>query len=92
MDGNTDIAGFTGSDLIGINGVAILLIAFLLNLVGWLKMDSKVYLLLNFIGAALACAAAVIINYLPFVVLEGVWSLVALVGLIRSLVKTKPAD
>lgn len=84
MDGNADIAGLQPSDLVGINGVAILLIAFLLNLVGWLKMDSRLYLLLNFVGAALACAASVIINYLPFVVLEGVWSLVALIGLLRS--------
>lgn len=84
MDGNSDLGGLQGSDLIGINGVAILLIAFFLNLVGWLKMDSRLYLFLNFIGAALACAASLIINYLPFVVLEGVWSLVALISLLRT--------
>lgn len=84
MDGNPDLGGLQGSDLIGINGVAILLIAFFLNLVGWLKMDSRLYLFLNFIGAALACAASLIINYLPFVVLEGVWSLVALISLLRT--------
>lgn len=84
MDGNPDLSGLQGSDLIGINGVAILLIAFFLNLLGWLKMDSRLYLILNFIGAALACAASLIINYLPFVVLEGVWSLVALISLLRT--------
>ena len=39
---------------------------------------------MNFIGAGLACAAAALIPFLPFVVLEGTWSLVALVALVTG--------
>jgi hypothetical protein len=75
----------TTSDLVGFIGVFILLVAFLLNLVGKLSQDSPGYLLLNFVGAGLACLASVLISYLPFVILEGVWALVSLIGLLRKL-------
>jgi hypothetical protein len=75
----------TTNDLIGFIGVFILLIAFLLNLLGKLAQQSYGYLLLNFVGAGLACLASVLINYLPFVILEGVWALVSLVGLVRKM-------
>ena len=39
---------------------------------------------MNFVGAGLACAAAALIPFLPFVVLEGTWSLVALVALVSG--------
>jgi hypothetical protein len=77
----------TTSDLIGAIGVAMLLVAFLLNLLGRLDATSLRYALMNFVGAGLSCAAAVMIDYLPFVVLEGVWAVAALVGLLRA----KPA-
>jgi hypothetical protein len=72
------------NDLIGFIGVFILLVAFLLNLIGKLTQQSYGYLILNFIGAGLACLASVLINYLPFVILEGVWALVSLIGLLRK--------
>jgi hypothetical protein len=71
------------SDLIGAVGVALLLVAFLLNLVGRLASSSRPYALLNVVGAGLSCYAAILIEYLPFVVLEGVWACVALVGMLR---------
>ncbi len=71
-------------DLIGINGVALLLLAFLLNAFGWLDKSSRIYILLNLVGAALACWASLIINYLPFVVLEGTWAAVALAAFVKS--------
>jgi hypothetical protein len=74
----------TTNDLIGFIGVFILLVAFLLNLLGKLTQQSYGYLILNFIGAGLACLASVLINYLPFVILEGVWALVSLIGLLRK--------
>jgi len=49
-----------------------------------LRSESKLYGLLNFIGASLACYASVMIGFIPFVVLEGIWALVALVGMLRK--------
>ncbi|HVK39441.1 MAG TPA: hypothetical protein VNA88_12960 [Candidatus Kapabacteria bacterium] len=70
-------------DLIGAVGVALLLVAFLLNLLGRLDSSSRVYAAVNFVGAGLSCLASVLIDYIPFVVLEGAWAAVALVGLVR---------
>lgn len=65
-------------------GVGLLLVAFLLNLAGVLQHDSRFYQGLNGIGAGLACWASWLIGYVPFVVLEGTWSLVALAALVRG--------
>jgi hypothetical protein len=74
----------TQATYIGSLGVALLLLAFLLNLARILRSDSCVYSTLNSIGAALACYSSYLINFLPFVILEGVWSIVAVVALMRK--------
>jgi hypothetical protein len=71
------------NDLIGFMGVFILLIAFLLNLLGKLSQKSIGYILLNITGAGLACLASVLINYTPFIILEGTWTLVSIIALIN---------
>ena len=68
---------------IGSIGVTLLLAAFFLNLVGVLSTRSRVYPAANFVGAGMACYASHLIGYPPFVVLEGTWSLFALVALFR---------
>jgi hypothetical protein len=73
--------------VVGLIGVGLLLVAFALNLFGVLKFNSKLYVFLNFIGAYLSCYASVLINYFPFVILEGTWSLVAFVRLIFLLME-----
>jgi hypothetical protein len=70
--------------LIGSLGVAILLL-FLLNLVGVLRAESSPYTALNFAGASLAGYASYLIGFVPFVVLEGTWALVAGVALTRRI-------
>ncbi len=45
--------------------------------------DGGVYLALNLAGASLACWASWQIGFVPFVVLEGVWAVVAAVALAR---------
>ena len=71
-------------DLIGSAGVALLLVAFFLNLFGRLRQDSVAYALLNMVGAGLSCYASFLIGFVPFVVLEGTWCLVAAAGLVRA--------
>ena len=74
---------FSFADIIGSTGVLILLIAFLLNLLNKVSRENKAYILMNIIGAALACYASYLINYIPFIILEGVWTLVSLMALVN---------
>jgi len=76
-------SGMNFSEIAGSLGVAILLLAFLLNMLKIIKTESLPYLLLNFIGAGIACFASWLIPYFPFVILEGVWAFVSLVSLLR---------
>ena len=73
------------TDWTGAIGVTLLLVAFLLNLVGRISRDGVAYLLLNVVGAGLACLASVLLRYLPFIILEGCWTLVSAVGLAAAL-------
>lgn len=76
------------TDWIGFIGVAILLAAFFLNLFNRLNKDSVVYLSMNILGAGLACYASVRLKYMPFILLEGCWTLVSMIGLFK-IVKSK---
>jgi hypothetical protein len=71
------------SDIVASVGVTLILIAFVLNLSGRLERENAVYLWLNLVGAGLACLASVMVPFVPFIVLEGVWAIAALVSLIR---------
>jgi uncharacterized membrane protein len=70
---------------IGALGVTLLLLAFLLSLLRAVRQDDWSYLALNLAGAALACWSSWRIQFMPFVVLEGTWAVVALGGLVRKL-------
>ena len=62
------------SDAIASVGVIILLISFLLNLYKKLPTNSKLYGVLNFVGAAICCFAAYLVNFYPLVILEETWA------------------
>jgi len=76
------------ADIIGSMGVGLILIAFILNLANTLQRDSTAYLLLNLTGAVLALTASALVEFYPFVVLESVWALAALTGLLRRQPRT----
>ena len=75
------------TDWIGSIGVTILLIAYFLNLTNSIKKDGITYLLLNVIGAGIACFASILLDYLPFIILEGCWTLVSALGLTRYFIR-----
>lgn len=75
----------TYNDMIGTIGVGLILFAYFLNTSRLLKPDSKLFYLLNIIGALLACYASYLISYLPFVILEGTWALVSVYGLMKTM-------
>jgi hypothetical protein len=72
------------SEIVGSIGVAILLIAFFLNLFQYLPQNRRSYAVMNLIGAGMSCYASWLINFLPFVVLEGTWAMVAAASLLRK--------
>ncbi|MTI21692.1 hypothetical protein E1176_11730 [Fulvivirga sp. RKSG066] len=79
----------TSIDWIGSIGVFQILLAYMLNLSGKLESGSLWYLLLNLIGAGMACLASVLMQYIPFIILEGVWTAVSFYSLINYMRKQK---
>lgn len=74
-------------DWIGSVGVFMILLAYFLNVMGKVNTSSYAFILLNLVGAILACMASVLIQYLPFVILEGTWAAVSLLALVRFMRK-----
>jgi hypothetical protein len=75
----------TFNDLIGVIGVGMILLAYFCSVFRFITTNGKLFFLMNVIGAALACYASVLIDYWPFVVLEGMWTLVSIFGLIKTM-------
>jgi hypothetical protein len=73
------------TDWIGFLGVFQILLAYVLNALGKTSNKSLLFILLNFAGATMACIASILLNYWPFIILEGIWSLVSAYSLIAHL-------
>ena len=65
-------------------GAVIILTAFVLSQQGRLPNDSTTYLALNAVGAGMLAVVAVLDGDLGFTLLEGTWSVVSAVGLVRK--------
>jgi hypothetical protein len=74
-------------DWIGFIGVFQILLAYILNVFGKIKSEELTFILLNFLGASMACIASILMKYIPFIILEGVWALVSLISLIKYITK-----
>ena len=70
-------------DWIGFAGVFQILLAYVLNVIGKVDKRDLSFILLNLIGAGMACYASVLMNYIPFILLEGIWAGVSLISLIK---------
>ncbi len=68
--------------IIGSVGVGLLLLAFALNLLKVLDEDSRWYLSMNAMGALMASWYALEGGAIPFVILELVWAVTALIRLV----------
>ena len=75
----------TSSEWVATFGVSLLLLAYLLDITDKIEDDSPWFFALNMVGAGLASGAAFMIPFWPFVVLEGVWSLVSAIALLKRL-------
>ena len=75
------------TDWIGTIGVTILLVAYFLSITNKISQNSLTYIILNFLGAGIACYASARLNYWPSIILEGAWTFVSLITLIRYFAK-----
>jgi hypothetical protein len=74
----------SGTDITGIIGVGLILLAYFMNIFSLIPKEGKLFFLMNIFGAGLACLASLMIHYWPFVILEGVWTIVSVIGLVRK--------
>lgn len=72
------------NDIIGAIGVGITLLAYFLNIFSFIPKEGKLFFLMNIAGAAMACYASLLINYWPFVILEGAWTLISIAGFFKT--------
>ena len=78
--------------LVQVAGAMLVLAAFVLSQMGRLATTSRAYLALNLVGAGILAVLAAIDWQPGFLLLEGVWALVAGVGLVRAtLARRMPA-
>ncbi len=81
----------SADQVVQIVGALLILAGFILSQTNRLSATSSVYLLLNLTGAVILAVLAFQDRRWGFVLLEGVWALVALVSLILRLVRNEPA-
>jgi hypothetical protein len=72
-------------NIVGVIGVGLILMAFFLHTTGFIENNGKLYYVMNIFGAAMACYASFLIAYLPFVILEGTWTIVSIYGLMKAM-------
>jgi hypothetical protein len=69
-------------DIVTSCGVFFILLAFLLTTFNKVSMKSYTYFIINIIGGGLALYGSILINSVPFAILEGVWTIVAIIGIL----------
>lgn len=77
------------TDWLGFIGVFLILLAYILNALDKISNKNLSFILLNLIGASIACFASVLLKYTPFIILEGVWALVSVNSLVKYFKQAK---
>lgn len=73
--------------LVGIAGTGIILIAFVLNQLGKWSAESRSYDIANAVGSLMLVGYAVMLDSIPFMVLNSVWFMVSFRDAVRSFYK-----
>ena len=71
--------------VISILGALAILGAYAANLLGWLTPANLSYSVANLIGSGILTFIAIVDQQLGFILLEGVWALVSLWGMVQVL-------
>ena len=69
--------------VIQVIGALLILAGFAAAQLGWLRVDSRIYLILNLLGSLVLAYLAVDQRQWGFLLLEGVWAMVSLWSLAR---------
>lgn len=72
------------TDIITSIGVFLILLAFFLQTFNYLNASNRWYLILNALGSAVACYGSFLLDSVPFMILEGTWCIVSIIGLMRQ--------
>ena len=75
----------TLTDWIGSLGVFLILLAYFLSVIGKLNVGGLAFICMNIVGAGMACLASIMLDYLPFIILEGAWTAVSILSLVKHL-------
>jgi hypothetical protein len=73
----------------GILGMLLLLISFITEVLRLLHREHGIYLFLNLAGSVAMAYYASVINSWPFLILNGVWALFSMYGLIKLFINKK---
>ena len=73
--------------VVSVVGAFLILIPFAASQMGRLKTSSLMYQLFNLVGSGTLAVVAVLESQYGFILLEGVWALMSLVGLRRVLIR-----
>jgi hypothetical protein len=71
--------------LIQVAGAIAILSAFALSQAGRMDTNSSRYLALNLVGSAILAVQAALARELGFLLLEGIWAIVSIAGILRLL-------
>lgn len=86
-----DDVTITWFDLIGFAGVLLIIVAYLLLQLEKLPSSSRIYSLMNALGALLIIVSLLFDFNLSAFVVEAFWFLISLLGLTRTLFSSRPA-
>jgi hypothetical protein len=71
--------------VVQVSGSLFVLAAFIAVQRGWLRPSSRAYLTLNAVGSGVLAVDALLGSQWGFLLLEGVWAIVSVVGLVATL-------
>ncbi len=78
--------------VIQIAGSLLILVPFVLVQLGRMKASSRRYLVLNLVGSIVLAVDAAIGHQWGFLLLEGVWAIVSIIGLARPRMRADEAS
>ena len=70
---------------VSVLGALAVLAAFAANQLGWVRPSQLSYAAANFVGAGILTFVAVVDRQVGFVVLQGSWTLISLLGIVQAL-------